>query len=297
MAKLKPLRNLLLAFLFAATIVSLAVMLFGDFRRAERQVAAAAAAASASSATMSSRGHAAEEVVEGGAGVDAPGVSAAPSIDEVNEEDSAAEVGPEAAAVAEAEHQGQEKEEKEEEVEEVEEVAGKEEEEKKEVEKADGKEEEAEAAAAAVPKARKGAPAAAVDPSTLPQALMTATGQPARNIKCVKEALSQARAQEAGMNWDRATTTENWFVHRQNRGPTSAMPEDLLPLDAAAVLDKVKWGSCALVGNSAILLSGKPAGASIDAHDVVVRLNQAPTRAYTPRVGSKVKPGIVLATS
>ena len=37
----------------------------------------------------------------------------------------------------------------------------------------------------------------------------------------------------------------------------------------------------------AVLLSGKPAGSSIDAHDVVVRLNQAPTKSYTARVGSK----------
>lgn len=33
--------------------------------------------------------------------------------------------------------------------------------------------------------------------------------------------------------------------------------------------------------------AGKPAGSSIDAHDVVVRLNQAPTKSYAPRVGSK----------
>jgi hypothetical protein len=29
------------------------------------------------------------------------------------------------------------------------------------------------------------------------------------------------------MNWDAATTTEDFFVHRANRGPSSAMPEVL----------------------------------------------------------------------
>lgn len=67
---------------------------------------------------------------------------------------------------------------------------------------------------------------------------------------------STARPQEAGLNWDKATTTEDFFVHRQNRGPASAMPPELLPTDAAAVTGKMKWTSCALVGNSAVLLSG-----------------------------------------
>lgn len=71
---------------------------------------------------------------------------------------------------------------------------------------------------------------------------------------------STARPQEAGLNWDRATTTEDFFVHRQNRGPTSAMPPELLPADAAAVTGKMKWTSCALVGNSAVLLSGGVSG-------------------------------------
>ena len=137
-------------------------------------------------------------------------------------------------------------------------------------------------------RAPKGAPGAPVDPSLIPRLVRDATGQqPVKNVKCVQKSLSTARPQEAGLNWDKATTTEDFFVHRQNRGPSSAMPPELLPVDAAAVMGKMKWSSCALVGNSAVLLSGKPAGSSIDAHDVVVRLNQAPTKSYTSRVGSK----------
>ena len=47
--------------------------------------------------------------------------------------------------------------------------------------------------------------------------------------------------------------TEDFFVHKLNRGPTSAMPPELLPTDAAAVMGKMKWATCALVGNSAVV--------------------------------------------
>ncbi|KAK3273220.1 hypothetical protein CYMTET_18528 [Cymbomonas tetramitiformis] len=48
------------------------------------------------------------------------------------------------------------------------------------------------------------------------------------------------------------------------------------------------WGSCALVGNSGLLLKAKPPyGSSIDDHSVVVRINQAPTNEYETYVGSK----------
>ena len=47
------------------------------------------------------------------------------------------------------------------------------------------------------------------------------------------------------------------------------------------------WGTCALVGNSG-LLKFSTFGRSIDSHDTVVRVNQAPQRGYSRRVGLKV---------
>lgn len=47
------------------------------------------------------------------------------------------------------------------------------------------------------------------------------------------------------------------------------------------------WGACALVGNSG-LLKFSTFGRSIDSHDTVVRVNQAPQRGYSRRVGLKV---------
>eukprot|EP00976_Prorocentrum_cordatum_P004603 90481-Prorocentrum_minimum.AAC.1 len=48
-----------------------------------------------------------------------------------------------------------------------------------------------------------------------------------------------------------------------------------------------KWGTCALVGNSGMLRMAE-FGASIDSHDTVLRVNQAPTIGYSRRVGTKV---------
>ena len=52
-------------------------------------------------------------------------------------------------------------------------------------------------------------------------------------------------------------------------------------------LRKGTWGSCAIVGNSG-LLRLSTFGKSIDSHDIVVRVNQAPMRGYSRRVGLKV---------
>ena len=49
---------------------------------------------------------------------------------------------------------------------------------------------------------------------------------------------------------------------------------------------KVKWGTCAVLGNSGQLL-GKERGREIDAHDVVYRFNQAPVKGYEQFVGSR----------
>lgn len=140
------------------------------------------------------------------------------------------------------------------------------------------------------PRLKKGAAMTPeVDPSLVPELVRDAAAKAdaPKHVRCVHASLRTASPREAGFNWDKPTTTEDFFVHRVNRGPTSSMPENLLPPNADAVVSKMKWRTCALVGNSAVLLSGKPAGRDIDAHDTVVRLNQAPTHSYAARVGSK----------
>ena len=87
------------------------------------------------------------------------------------------------------------------------------------------------------------------------------------------------------------------IVHRGNRAPLGHGAEASrqerianamrLPVSGAGFLRERRWGSCALVGSSGSLRSGPRRGAAIDSHDVVVRLNQAPTWGYTPWVGSK----------
>lgn len=54
-----------------------------------------------------------------------------------------------------------------------------------------------------------------------------------------------------------------------------------------APVKKGEWGTCAVVGNSGLLRLSEY-GKAIDSHDVVVRLNQAPQRGYSRRVGLKV---------
>eukprot|EP00854_Cymbomonas_tetramitiformis_P000651 gene651-1083_t len=66
------------------------------------------------------------------------------------------------------------------------------------------------------------------------------------------------------------------------------VPLSYLPHSPSATFRGVKFrgASCAVVGNSGILKMTQY-GAEIDAHDVVVRLNQAPTRGYEKHVGQK----------
>lgn len=47
-----------------------------------------------------------------------------------------------------------------------------------------------------------------------------------------------------------------------------------------------KYASCAIVGNSGMLVYGKN-GAEIDSHEMVMRFNGAPTKGLEDRVGSK----------
>ena len=60
---------------------------------------------------------------------------------------------------------------------------------------------------------------------------------------------------------------------------------DLLPDGDAAEGGNRRYGSCALVGNSGVLLQ-KDLGEQIDRHDQVFRFNLAPTEGYEKHVGS-----------
>ena len=122
---------------------------------------------------------------------------------------------------------------------------------------------------------------------------------------CVQSALLDAKATEFGLSWDRKTTKDDWFVHQKTMSEDSKFKEELLPESAKVVMKVIaqqqqqqssssssssttkEWKTCALVGNSAILSSGPEAGKFIDAHDIVFRLNQAPTKKYEERVGKK----------
>ena len=68
------------------------------------------------------------------------------------------------------------------------------------------------------------------------------------------------------------------FVNRLSR---SHVPEA-----AASLIDGLVRPSCAVVGNSPLVLQ-QNAGPSIDRHDVVIRFNFAPTRGFERHVGTK----------
>ena len=59
-----------------------------------------------------------------------------------------------------------------------------------------------------------------------------------------------------------------------------------VPEAAASLVHGLVRPSCAVVGNSPLLL-GQRAGPAIDSHDVVIRFNFAPTRGFEHAVGSK----------
>jgi len=68
------------------------------------------------------------------------------------------------------------------------------------------------------------------------------------------------------------------------------VPKALLPQSAATILRGnsafKQWGRCAVVGNSGHLLR-TTYGTQIDGHDVVMRINQAPTKEYESFVGKR----------
>mmetsp|Transcript_48064 Transcript_48064/g.120407 ORF Transcript_48064/g.120407 Transcript_48064/m.120407 type:complete len:407 (-) Transcript_48064:202-1422(-) len=55
---------------------------------------------------------------------------------------------------------------------------------------------------------------------------------------------------------------------------------------------RLRYASCAVVGNSGELLQGA-LGAEIDAHDMVIRMNAAPTKGFEQHVGNKTTFGFV----
>mmetsp|Transcript_9634 Transcript_9634/g.19981 ORF Transcript_9634/g.19981 Transcript_9634/m.19981 type:complete len:384 (-) Transcript_9634:310-1461(-) len=79
------------------------------------------------------------------------------------------------------------------------------------------------------------------------------------------------------------------FITRENYirlGLSGLQYPHSLPPDALAIASRYKWRTCAVVGNSGTLLDSHY-GASIDKHDVVIRMNQAPTKGSEPHVGRK----------
>uniref|UniRef100_A0A061RJU4 Cmp-n-acetylneuraminate-beta-galactosamide-alpha--sialyltransferase 1 n=1 Tax=Tetraselmis sp. GSL018 TaxID=582737 RepID=A0A061RJU4_9CHLO len=83
------------------------------------------------------------------------------------------------------------------------------------------------------------------------------------------------------------------FVHQGNyrrllgrENFTELKCPHLLPRSAASISRRFGFRSCAIVGNSGALLYSK-FGQAIDRHEVVFRLNQAPTKGYEAYVGRR----------
>ena len=64
------------------------------------------------------------------------------------------------------------------------------------------------------------------------------------------------------------------------------LPHSRVPPAAASLIDGLSRPSCAVVGNSPLVLT-QNAGRAIDRHDVVIRFNFAPTRGFERHVGAK----------
>lgn len=78
------------------------------------------------------------------------------------------------------------------------------------------------------------------------------------------------------------------FIRFREGGKFSKeLPADMFPR-RGEVFKGVAWANstCAIVGNSGTL-NVKPYGKAIDAHDIVIRMNQAPTEGYEGDCGSK----------
>lgn len=90
----------------------------------------------------------------------------------------------------------------------------------------------------------------------------------------------------------RATTRQGAFepkdliVHRKTKTIYKGIPIGALPPDGNRFWRHLKWRTCAVVGNAGHLKLARY-GSAIDAHDVVFRINQAPTKGYEDIVGKK----------
>lgn len=76
------------------------------------------------------------------------------------------------------------------------------------------------------------------------------------------------------------------FVDATNAGSFRSVSARLLPSSPRALMGRHSFQSCAVVGNSGNLLLASY-GKEIDAHDVVFRVNQGPTRGYERHTGTK----------
>eukprot|EP00854_Cymbomonas_tetramitiformis_P001105 gene1105-1658_t len=119
------------------------------------------------------------------------------------------------------------------------------------------------------------------------------------------DALS-ARIKQCGRKGGAATTSltsfplgfpsdlskEDWFLHKSlvqsavENSTSSLHNLSFIPKSAKHVMEQYTWGKCAVVGSSSSLL-GSGYGTVIDSHDVVVRLNDAPTIGVEEHVGYK----------
>ena len=86
---------------------------------------------------------------------------------------------------------------------------------------------------------------------------------------------------------------ENTGAYRDKKIPASILPNsgrDILAAPAVVANNlangEAPWQTCALVGNSGHLLK-MDYGKQIDANDIVVRINQAPTKGYEKYVGKR----------
>jgi len=80
---------------------------------------------------------------------------------------------------------------------------------------------------------------------------------------------------------------EEFLTTKKNIGDgLKGLPRGSLPATSSDAFKDIKFGKCAVVGNSGILTLSNY-GKDIDNYDTVVRMNQAPTSGYESKVGRK----------